>query len=194
MTTQRAALALALLGAIAACGAISGRLPLSDAQQVVADMRLGPAHPAAGDLRIVGEVDRADRRYRLGEPIALSVRVNEQAFIAVLRVLPTGATTLIFPNRGRPSARTQADTPLHIVMPGARPGAAGERPGVVLFEFVAARNGGSWLFDRKPAGSADFADLGATTRALAKDIVTSLHGGRGGDAAAVALAVRVAGD
>ena len=67
-------------------------------------------------------------------------------------------------------------------------------PGVVLFEFVATVRSSSWLFSRKPEGSADFAELGATTRALAKDIVTSLQPGPGSATAAAHLTVRVKGD
>ena len=41
---------------------------------------------------------------------------------------------------------------------------------------------------------ADFAELGTTTRTIAKDIVTSLRIGRGADTAASHLALRVEGD
>jgi len=189
----RAALALSALWALAACGVIGGTA-LTDAQQVIADMKIGPAHPTGTNLKITGTVDHADRRYRVGEPISLSVEVSKAAFVAVLRVLPNGVTTLIFPNRERAMAQVPANSPLRIPEPGARLTITADKPGVVLFEFLAARGGRSWLFNRKPEGAADFAELGTTTHVLAKDIVQSLGAGRGGDAAAMHLTVRAEGD
>lgn len=179
----------------AACSVIGGGDVLTDAQQVIADMELGPAHPQGADLTIVGGVDHADRRYRPGEPVTLSVAVSKAASVAVLRVMADGTTTLIFPNRTQPSAQLAANLPLRIPAPGAPLQiAAGDKPGTVVFEFVASSRGAAWLFNRKPQGSADFAELGTTTRALAKDIVTSLRSGPGTDTAAAHLTVRVRGD
>ncbi len=178
----------------AACGVIHGSEALTDAQEVIADMKIGPASPEGANLTIVGAVDHADRRYRVAEPIVLSVEVNQRAYVAVLRVMPDGATTLIFPNRRHPSARVPANAPLRLPEPGDPIAITVDKPGVVLFEFVASNRGDSWLFNRKPEEAADFAELGTTTRALAKDILTSLKGGHGADTAAAHLVVRVRGD
>lgn len=184
----RAALALAgWLAAGTACGVGGGGDRLSDAEQVIADMKIGPS-----GLTITGGVDRADRAYRVGEPITLSAEVNRVAYVAVLRVLPNGTTTLVFPNKAQPGARVAANSPLRIPVPGVATRLTAEAPGVVLFEFIASANGSSWLFGRKPQGAADFAELGTTTRALAKDIVDSLKPGPGRDTAAASVTVRVA--
>ena len=201
---------LALLGAAgAACGVIGDSETLTDAQQVIAAMKIGRADPKTADpkaadpkgadppgddLKITGAVDHADRSYRVGEPIALTVEVNKAAYVAVLRVMPSGATTLVFPNSRQATARVPAGATLHIPEPGAPLRIAADKPGVVLFEFVASTRGGSWLFDRKPKEPAEFAELGATTRALARDIVLSLKVGRGSETAASHLALRVRGD
>jgi hypothetical protein len=187
-------LLLVALWAVAAtaCSAIGAQETLTDAQQVIADMKIGASEPKGADLGIVGVVDHADRR--VGEPIILSVQVNKAADVAVLRVMPNGETTLIFPNRRQPSARVSAGTPLRIPEPGAPLAITADRPGVVLFEFIASMRGDSWLFNRKLQASADFAELGTTTRALAKDIVLSLKVGHGSDTAASHLAIRVRGD
>jgi hypothetical protein len=180
-------LALVLWAAAgAACGAIGATEALTDAQAVIADMKIGPSDQPGAGLKIAGAVDDADRRYRVGEPIGLSIEVNQAAYVAVLRVMPNGATTLVFPNRRHASAQLAANSPLHLAETIAT-----EKPGVVLFEFVAATRGDPWLFNRKPQEAADFAELGTTTRALAKDIVLSL---RGVAAAASHLALRVRGD
>jgi len=191
----RARLALALWAATgAACGVIAGSEKLTDAQQVIADMKIGPADQQGAKLTIIGAADHADRRYRVGEPIALSVRVNQAAYVAVLRVMPSGATTLVFPNRRHASAQLAANSPLNLPDSGAPVMIAAESPGVALFEFVAATRGDSWLFNRKPQAAADFAELGTTTRTLAKDIVLSLRVGHGAETAASHLALRVHGD
>jgi hypothetical protein len=192
---QSARVALALWAATsAACGVVGNSEALTDAQEVIADMKIGPASPEGANLTIIGAVDHADRRYRVGEPIALSVEVNQPAYVAVLRVMPSGATTLIFPNRRHASAQVRANTPLRLPEPGDPVIITADKPGVALFEFVASSRGDSWVFNRKPQETADFAELGTTTRALAKDILTSLKVGQGADTAAAHLALRVRGD
>jgi uncharacterized protein DUF4384 len=193
-----AALAL-LAGAGAACSVIGDKDTLTDAQQVIAAMKIGASDQKEGDpqgagLKIVGAIGHADRSYRLGEPIALSVQVNQAAYVAVLRVMPNGATTLLFPNRRQATARVPADSMLRIPEPGAPLKITADKPGVVLLEFVASNRGDSWLFNRKPQEAADFAELGTTTHALAKDIALSLRAGHGADSAASHLALRVRGD
>jgi hypothetical protein len=197
MRPARVALALAVAAAGAACGVIGAGMALTDAQQVIADMEIGPstlkgAHPKGADLTIVGTVDHADRRYRAGEPVTLSVEVSKAASVAVLRVMPDGTTTLIFPNRTQTNAQLSANSPVRIPAPGAPFRIAADKPGTLLFEFVASGRGAAWLFHRKPGGSADFAELGTTTRALAKDIVTSLRGGHGADTGADTAAAHLA--
>lgn len=166
----------------AACGVLGGDT-LSDAQQAIADLSF-----ERSDLRVVGAVDHADRTYRAGEPIVLSAEITRPAYVAVLRVLPNGATTLVFPNRNHAATRLAPHKPLRIALPRVAP-----EPGTVLYEFVATTNGASWLFARKPEGQGEFAELGTTTRAVAKNIAVSLKPGPGSEAAIAHLAVRVAG-
>jgi len=187
----RAALVLAAL-VDAGCGVIGGGDTLSDAQQVIADLKIGPAEATGTDLAIVGAVDHEDRRYRVGEPIVLTAQVNKAAFVAVLRVMPNGAATLILPNRGQAATQVPANSPLRIPPPGASFEITADKPGVVLFEFIASSRGDSWLFNRKPAGTSDFAEFGTTTRALAKDAAASLKIGNGSDTAFSHLTVRAA--
>ncbi|HEX6441330.1 MAG TPA: DUF4384 domain-containing protein [Stellaceae bacterium] len=182
MRRQKAALAALILWAAAGmgCGVVRDSFELTDAQQVVADMKLGPS-----ELRIIGAVDHADRSYRVGETIALTAEVNNTANVAVLRVMPNGATTLLFPNKEHPSAEVPANTSVKIG------GGAVDKPGTVLFEFIAAKSGDSFLFDKKRAEEGTHAELGATTRALAKDIMMSLKPGSARETAAARILVRV---
>jgi Domain of unknown function (DUF4384) len=165
----------------AGCGGIGGGgFELTDAQQVIANMKLGPS-----ELRVVGGVGRADRTYRIGEPIALTLQVNKDAKAAVLRVLANGTTTLLFPSKEQPAAEVAANAIVRVA------GGALDKPGIVLFEFVAAGSGDSFLFDQTRAEEGTHAELGTTTRSLAKEIPQSLKPGPGRDTAAAHLAVRV---
>ena len=159
---------------------MSGELPLTDAQQVIADMKLGPS-----ELRVTSNVDRADRTFKVGEPIGLTAQVNKDAHLAVLRVLPNGMTTLVYPNREHASAEVKADSVVRVT------GAVPEKPGIVLFEFIAAKSGDAFLFDKSRAEAGNRAELGATTRSLAKEITQSLKPGPSRDTAAAQVAVRV---
>ena len=181
MRRREAALAALVLWAAsgAGCGVVRDSFKLTDAQQVIADMKLG-----ASELRVTGAVDRAERSYRVGEPIALTAEVNNTANVAVLRIMPNGATTLLFPNKEHPSAEVPANTAVKL-------GGAIDKPGVVLFAFIAAKSGDSFLFDKKRAEEGTHAELGATTRALAKEILMSLKPGPARETAAANIAVRV---
>jgi hypothetical protein len=180
VTGRHAALAAAALLATAGCNIGGGELELTDAQQVIAGMKLGPS-----ELRMVGGVDHADRIYKLGEPIALTLQVNKNANAAVLRVLPNGRTTQLFPSKEHPAAAVAANSVISV------PGGVADMAGTVLFEFIAAGPGDSFLFDKKRAEEGTRVELGATTRSLAKEIVLSLKPGPGRDTAAAHLAVRV---
>jgi hypothetical protein len=176
--------AVAALGLWAAAGTGCGVLQgdqLTDAQQVIADLKTG-----ASELKIVGRVEQADRHYRTGEAIVLAFEVNKPAYVAVLRVLPNGVTTRLFPNKIQSSAQIAANTIVRVPQT-----VAAAKPGIILFEFIAAASGESWLFTRKPTGAADFVELGATTRAVAKDIAQSLKLGHGADVAVAKLTARV---
>jgi hypothetical protein len=182
VTRPRSALAAAALWAIAGAGCtlVGDSLELTDAQQVIADMKLGPS-----ELRVVGGVDHANRSYRVGEPISLTLQVNKDAKAAVLRVLSNGTTTLLFPSKEHPAAEVAANTVVSV------PGISADAPGIVLFEFIASGSSDSFLFDKKRAEQGTHAELGATTRAIAKEIVMSVKPGPGRDAASAHLAVRI---
>jgi hypothetical protein len=161
---------------------------LTDAQQVIADTRLN-----GGDLTIEGSVDRPDTTYDPGQPITLSVKTSKDAYVAVLRVLPSGETAIVFPNRAHRDAAVKANTLLTVPAAGEQVKIAADKPGIVLFEFIASTAGTSWLFHRAPDDGSDFAGLGVTTRDIAKDLVSTLHVGGAAATAAMHLTVRVNG-
>jgi uncharacterized protein DUF4384 len=181
-------LAAAAAIALVACGVV-GRDALTDAQQAIADLRLGGSSLS---LQAAVAGDRAAAR--VGGPLALSLQVNQPAYVAVLRVMPSGATTLVFPNRQQPTAKLAANSPVHMPAAGISLSIMPDKPGVVLFEVVASTDASSWLFHRQPTDGAEFVELGSSTRAIAKLAATSLKGGYGAETAATQLIVRVTDD
>jgi hypothetical protein len=226
MTPYRLAAALASaasLCAIAGCGLAArtgimrdDMLVLTDAQEAIANTKINH-----GDMTIQASVDRADTTYAVGQPIVLSVSTSKDAHVAILRVLPNGDTTLLYPVKTKPEAdkadaksdktdakadktdAKKADKPdsktdiaanrvLTVPGPGDSFTVTADKPGVVLFEFVASTSGDSWLFKRAPDKDSDFADLGVTSRAIATDMVNSLKVGKGSaDTAATYVTIRV---
>jgi hypothetical protein len=180
-------IALLLLAASSALGgaALAGRT-LSDAQQVIAALRFPP-----NTLRVIGGIEGNGRAYRADEPIVLSAEVNRPAAVAVLRVMRTGDTTEVFPSLSHPDARAAAGTKLRIAVPTVASVTAGDTKGAVLFEFIAAADGSSWLFHPQPAAGADFAQFGPTTRALARDIRGALRRAAGRGAATADVTVQI---
>ncbi|HEX3862608.1 MAG TPA: DUF4384 domain-containing protein [Stellaceae bacterium] len=178
---QSALVALAMAAGLtgASCSGVGDSDVLSDAQQVIADMKLGPS-----DLRIIGAVDHADRRYRVGERIMLSADVNKNASVAVLRVRSNGDTTIIFPNSTHSQAAIAAGSPLSVTT-------TADKPGNLVFEFVASTRADAWLFSRKPAGTAEFAELGATTRSIAKEILGGVRPGPGASNSTASVIVKI---
>jgi hypothetical protein len=184
-----AALAAGVIGsAEEGNGGLFGRT-LTDAQQAIADTQINH-----GDMTIAGSVDRKDTTYQPGQPIALSVKVNKPAHVAILRVLPNGDTTIVFPNKAHPKSDVAANAVLSVPGPGeAVKITAPDKPGIVLFEFIASSAGDSWLFTRAPDKDSNFADLGVTTHTIAKDLVSTLKVAKGPETAAIYVTVRIGG-
>jgi hypothetical protein len=168
-------------------GGLFGRT-LTDAQEAIATTQINH-----GELTIAGSVDREDTTYDPGQPITLSVKVNKNAHVAILRVLPNGDTTIVFPNKAHPKSDLAANAVLTVPGPGDAVKIAAGKPGIVLFEFVASTEGDAWVFTRAPDKDSDFADLGVTTRAIAKNLTGGLKVGKGPETAAIYVTVKIGG-
>jgi len=161
---------------------------LTDAQEAIASAEL-----SHGDLTVAGSVDRPDTTYEPGQPITLRVQTNKSAYVAIFRVLANGETTLVFPNRGHRKAALAGNSPLTVPAADDAVKIAADKPGIVLFAFIASTTGTAWPFTRAPDDGSDFADLGGTTRNIAKDLLGALQGGGAHETAATYLTVRIAG-
>ena len=161
---------------------------LTDAQQVIADTKFNQ-----GVMTIDGSVDRADTTYNPGQPIVFSVKTSKNAYVAILRVRADGDTTMVFPNRGRRNAAVAANAVLTVPAPSDAVKIVAGDPGIELIEFIASTSNDAWPFTRAPDNGSNFADLGISTRNIAKDLQGALRAGTAHDIAARYLTIRITG-
>jgi hypothetical protein len=79
--------------------------------------------PTKGDFRVSIASDRDDGTYAIGETARLFITTNEDAFVTVFSVGPTGQVAQLFPSRFQPDNRVRANQPVEI---------AGERVGAQI--------------------------------------------------------------
>jgi hypothetical protein len=79
----------------------------------------GTARP--GSLRVTTRFDRPDLTYRKGDTVRLTVETNEDAYVTVVGVGPSGRTVQLFPNAMQTDNLVKANTPVEI--PSAASGA-----------------------------------------------------------------------
>jgi hypothetical protein len=183
VTSHRVAALFAAL-ALAGCGVVGGGPSLNDAQTAMTLLKVNNSG-GPGELRITARVDRPDGDYKTGDPIALTVTTSKPAAIAVLRVVRSGDTEIVFPNRSQPDARATNGV-AHVTV------SAGPE-GTELFEFIAAVEGTDWVFTRKPAAPSDYVDLGGATRAIVTDLETTFRHSEHGAVAVSHQAIKIGG-
>ena len=160
----------------------------TDAQNAIADTKFDH-----GDLTISVSTDHPDTTYDPGQPITLRIETNKDAYVAVLRVLENGDTTIIFPNKAHHDAAVKAHAPLVVPAPGDPAKLTADKPGIMMFEVLASTSGNAWVFKRAPDEGSDFADLGVSSRNIAKDLVSTMKVGGSAETAGVHMTVRVTG-
>ena len=70
--------------------------------------------PRPGALRVSLASDRADWTYGIGETVGLLLTTNEDAYVTVLDIGPTGRVTQLFPNPYQPDNHVLAYSPVEI--------------------------------------------------------------------------------
>lgn len=101
--------ALAFAAVVAPAGAQTAR-DLTPQQNQVFES----AQPKPSSLAILTLLDRANATYGLGEVVRLAVKSNEDAFVTVLNIGPTGRVTRLFPNAFQTDNRIKAGETLEI--------------------------------------------------------------------------------
>ena len=112
---------IALAAILASSAAFADDLTVRDlsVEQKPAEAIVAP-HPGTLATSIVA--DRPDATYAVGETIRLSLTANQESYVTVLDVGPTGMVTQLFPNQFQPDNRLHAGLPVEIAGPttGAR--------------------------------------------------------------------------
>jgi Domain of unknown function (DUF4384) len=70
--------------------------------------------PAPGSLRVSTWVDRRDLTYALGDAVRIFVKTNEDAYVTIVNVGPSGKVTQLFPNAFQQSNRVAANRTLEV--------------------------------------------------------------------------------
>ena len=116
----------ALALAVTLVVAIAGSAPAQDArnltvEQAAFDIVQAPAGaPTANPLQVTAWVDHPDNTYAYGQRVRLYVQTNKDAYVTVLNVDPSGATTVLFPSRVGADNRVRANTVTEIHDPASQ--------------------------------------------------------------------------
>jgi Domain of unknown function (DUF4384) len=86
-----------------------------------------------GSLRMSLAADRPDWTYGIGETVGLLLTTNEDAYVTVLDIGPTGRVTQLFPNPYQPDSHVLANSPVEI---GGASGARVTVTGTVGAELI----------------------------------------------------------
>src|SRR5262245_49043245 len=70
--------------------------------------------PAPGSLRVSTWVDRHDLTYARGDAVRIFVKTNEDAYVTIVNVGPSGKVTQLFPNAFQQSSRVAANRALEV--------------------------------------------------------------------------------
>jgi hypothetical protein len=89
--------------------------------------------PRPGSLRMSLAANRPDWTYAIGETVGLLLTTNEDAYVTVLDIGPTGRVTQLFPNPYQPDNHVLANSPVEI---GGASGARVTVTGTVGAELI----------------------------------------------------------
>ena len=128
-------------------------------------------HP--GTLSTTISADRPDATYAIGDTVRLTLTANQDAYVAVLDVGPTGKVTQLFPNAYQADNHLRAGVPLEIAGPG---GAAritvGPPTGTELIKVISSKQPLNVIPEGQLqlTGAGPFRTLEGGARVLARDL------------------------
>ena len=128
--------------------------------------------PHGGSLRTTIVADHPDAVYAIGEFVHLTAISNEDAFVTVLDIGPSGQTTQLFPNRFQPDNHVFANRPVEIA--GGFTGAqimVQPPTGTELIKVITSTRPISIVPDSQfLPGSGPFRSIDGGVRALTRDL------------------------
>jgi len=136
-------------------------------QASVAHVR--PLRPSS--LRVSLLVDRPDATYAVGETVKFLLTSNEDAYVTVLDVGPTGRVTQLFPNRYQPDNHLFANRSVEIGggNSGAKVTVTGS-VGVELVKVIASRRPVTVVSETQLQGGGPFRTIDGGVQTLLRDL------------------------
>ena len=133
---------------------------------------------ASADLSVRASVDRANRKYKHGDNVVLTVKPSADAYIWVFDTGTSGKVHQIFPNRYAKNNLVKANAALRIPGRGAKYMLTASHPkGAELLTVIASKTNASLTADMIPKnnGGSPFVALRGTAQSVAKDLSITLR-------------------
>ena len=127
--------------------------------------------PHAGQLATTIVADRPDATYAIGETVRLTVTGNEDSYVTVLDVGPTGAVTELFPNKFQPDNHLHPGVPVEIAGPAT--GAhitVGQPTGTELIKVITSNKPIAVIPENQLSGAGPFRSLEGGVRTMTRDL------------------------
>jgi Domain of unknown function (DUF4384) len=137
--------------------------------------------PAPGSLRISTWVDRHDLTYARGDAVRIFVKTNEDAYVTIINVGPSGKVTQLFPNALQQSNRVAANRALEV--PSANGGSRINVSGPVgaeLIKVFVSSEPIKIIPESQLVGSGAFRSLAGGVSDLVRNLEVSADGPAGG--------------
>jgi hypothetical protein len=161
---------VALAAALSSSAALAQDVDLRDLSVVQAPAaQIVAPHPGA--LATVITADRADVTYAVGETARLTMTANQDAFVTVLDIGPTGTVAQLFPNRFQTDNRLAAGQPVEIAGPATGAHIAISPPtGTELIKVIASNKPLVVVPEAQLLGAGPFRMVGGGVPALMRDL------------------------
>jgi hypothetical protein len=162
--------AVSLLALGSALGQEADLKDLSVQQQAVTEVVA--SNPS---LRVTAWVDHDNNSYMIGEAIQLSVRVNEDAYLNIISIGPSGNAVLLYPNEFQPVRRIKAGEIVQI--PGEDAGArivATAPAGNELIRVIASATPIEVIDPQLLTGTGAFRSIEGGAEQVSKDLALAL--------------------
>ena len=137
--------------------------------------------PAPGSLRVSTWVDRHDLTYARGDAVRIFVKTNEDAYVTIVNVGPSGKVTQLFPNAFQQSNRVAANRALEV--PSANGGSRINVSGPVgaeLIKVFVSNEPIKIIPESQLVGSGAFRALAGGVSDLVRNLEVSAGGPAGG--------------
>ncbi len=127
-------------------------------------------------LRVTAWVDQEDNRYDIGEAIQLFVRVNEDAYITVVSVGPSGSAVVLYPNALQPGGKVPGGAIVQIPGEDAQAQIVASAPaGNELIKVIATSEPLEIVEPQRLVGAGAFRGVEGGAEQLARDLALAVE-------------------